>query len=70
MVATNTASLITMRLALCRLISHDADRAAFRILARALAGECELTPDDWRKSRRALVVPADIERRRSAEAED
>jgi hypothetical protein len=26
-----------------------------RLLARALSGECELSPDEWRKSRRALV---------------
>jgi N6-adenosine-specific RNA methylase IME4 len=34
------------------------ERVDFRILARALAGECEpdLTDDEWRKSRRALVA--------------
>jgi hypothetical protein len=31
-------------------------RANFRLLARALNGDCELTPDEWRKSRRALVA--------------
>ena len=30
------------------------DRSDFRILSRAL-GDCELTEDEWRKSRRALV---------------
>ena len=37
------------------LIPHDEDRAAFRLLARGLDGECELTAEEWRKSRRALV---------------
>ena len=32
---------------------HEADD--FRLLGRALAGECGLTPDEWRKSRRALL---------------
>jgi hypothetical protein len=36
------------------LIANSEDRAAFRLLTRALEGECELT-DEWRKSRRALV---------------
>jgi N6-adenosine-specific RNA methylase IME4 len=36
-------------------IPHSEDRAAFRLLARALAGACELTADGWRKSRRSLV---------------
>ncbi len=36
------------------LIAEDS-RADFRLLARALDGECELSPDEWRKSRRALV---------------
>ena len=31
------------------------DRTDFRLLARALANECELTADEWRKSRRSLV---------------
>ena len=34
---------------------NDEQRNYFRILARALANECELTADEWRKSRRALV---------------
>lgn len=33
---------------------HTADRVSFRILAHALNG-CELTEDEWRTSRRALV---------------
>lgn len=33
-----------------------ADKHEFRLLARALGGECWLTADDWRKSRRALVA--------------
>ena len=37
------------------MIPNDQDRANFRLLARALDGECELTADEWRKSRRALV---------------
>lgn len=28
----------------------------FRLLAKALTGECPLTPDEWRRSRRALVA--------------
>lgn len=35
-------------------IAED-DRGAFRLLGRALAGECGLTSDEWRKSRRALL---------------
>jgi N6-adenosine-specific RNA methylase IME4 len=31
------------------------DRSDFRVLARALSGECDLGDDGWRKSRRALV---------------
>ena len=31
------------------------DRRDFRYLARALGGECEITADEWRKSRRSLV---------------
>jgi N6-adenosine-specific RNA methylase IME4 len=38
------------------LIPNKDDRANFRLLARALAGDCELTADEWRKSRRALVA--------------
>ena len=34
---------------------RDGDRADFRIIARALDGECKLEWDEWRKSRRALV---------------
>ena len=37
------------------MIPNDQDRANFRLLARAIDGECELTADEWRKSRRALV---------------
>lgn len=36
-------------------ILRGGDRADFRILARALDHHCELTTDDWRQSRRALV---------------
>ena len=35
-------------------ISRDGDRSDFRILSHAYNG-CELTDDEWRKSRRALV---------------
>ena len=34
---------------------HRERRREFRLLLRALANECELTADEWRKSRRALV---------------
>ncbi len=34
---------------------NDSQRNFFRLLARALANECELTGDEWRKSRCALV---------------
>ncbi len=34
---------------------NDEQRNYFRLLARALANECELTADEWRKSRRALI---------------
>jgi N6-adenosine-specific RNA methylase IME4 len=37
-------------------VYHDPDRQAFRLLARALAGELELDPDGWRRSRRTLVA--------------
>jgi N6-adenosine-specific RNA methylase IME4 len=37
-------------------VEHNKDRTEFRILGRALAGECPLTEDEWRKSRRALVA--------------
>ena len=30
-------------------------RADFRLFARILKGECEVTEDEWRKSRRALI---------------
>lgn len=32
------------------------DRSDFRVLARALDGAADLTPDEWRMSRRALVA--------------
>ncbi len=32
------------------------DRFDFRLLGRALSGECPLTEDEWRKSRRSLVA--------------
>ena len=32
------------------------DREDFRIIARALDGDCDLTDDEWRKSRRALIA--------------
>lgn len=35
---------------------HTANRVDFRLLGRALSGECSLTEDEWRKSRRALVA--------------
>ena len=40
------------------LIPHDVDRLDFRLLARALEGECDppLTDEEWRKSRRALIA--------------
>ena len=38
------------------LIERDGDRLDFRLLARALSGDCQLTDDEWRKSRRALVA--------------
>jgi N6-adenosine-specific RNA methylase IME4 len=34
---------------------NNADGTSFRLLGRALSGDCELTLDEWRKSRRALV---------------
>jgi hypothetical protein len=47
------------------IIPHDEDRAAFRILARALDGECELTPDEWRKMfREATTGNAEGRRRK------
>lgn len=36
--------------------NDGAEAGDFRLLARALDGECELEPDEWRKSRRALVM--------------
>ena len=36
-------------------VSSKDDRADFRILAHALNGKCNLTDDEWRKSRRALI---------------
>jgi hypothetical protein len=38
------------------LIANHTDRMNFRLLGRALSGDCELTADEWRKSRRALVA--------------
>lgn len=38
-----------------RSIPEDS-RSDFRLLAKALSGECGLTEDEWRKSRRALVA--------------
>lgn len=40
--------------------------AEFRTLARALSGECDLEPEEWRRSRRALVAEV---RRRVGKAE-
>ena len=34
-------------------VERDGDRLDFRILARVLNGECPLTDDEWRISRRA-----------------
>ncbi len=36
-------------------VSDKDARSVFRILAHALDGRCALEPDEWRKSRRALV---------------
>jgi N6-adenosine-specific RNA methylase IME4 len=36
-------------------LSRESDGADFRLLAKALSGECPLTEDEWRKSRRALT---------------
>lgn len=36
-------------------ITRDGDRADFRLLGKALGGEVELAPEEWAKSRRALV---------------
>jgi hypothetical protein len=38
-----------------RAILHAQDKEDFRLLARALEGDCYLTLEEWRKSRRALV---------------
>lgn len=35
---------------------EPSDGTDFRLLGRALQGECELEPEEWRKSRRALVM--------------
>ena len=35
---------------------RSGDRVDFRILAKALDGKCDLSKDDWRQSRRALVA--------------
>lgn len=37
-------------------VGRLADRHEFRLLARALRGEIEISSDEWRQSRRALVV--------------
>ena len=37
-------------------VKRDQLRLDFRLLGRALAGECPLTEDEWRKSRRALIA--------------
>jgi hypothetical protein len=37
-----------------KLISQENDCAAYRLLARALDGECELTPDEWRRRAKAI----------------
>jgi hypothetical protein len=37
------------------LISDKDARSDFRYIAKALNGECDLDPEEWRKSRRALV---------------
>ena len=37
-------------------IDRGNDRLDFRLLGRALSGDCTLTEDEWRKSRRALVA--------------
>lgn len=38
------------------LLPRSEDRVHFRLLGRALSGECELSLDEWRKSRRALTA--------------
>lgn len=37
-------------------INHSELREQFRLLGRALSGECPLTEEEWRKTRRALVA--------------
>lgn len=41
---------------LSELISNHTDRMNYRLLGRALTGECKIEPHEWRKSRRALVA--------------
>jgi N6-adenosine-specific RNA methylase IME4 len=36
-------------------LARGGDRRDFRLLGRALSGHCELTEEEWRKTRRALV---------------
>ena len=36
-------------------VPRENDRTYFRIIADALNGKCDLTDDEWRKSRRALI---------------
>jgi N6-adenosine-specific RNA methylase IME4 len=36
-------------------VGRDGDRLDYRLLARALSGDCNLTDEEWQKSRRALV---------------
>ncbi len=43
------------------LIPHDDDRDNFRLLARALGGECEIGAEEWRKSR--CSAPSAMSRR-------
>lgn len=49
-------------------IHRAGDKADFRILARALDGKCELSKDDWRQSRRALVAFIKYQTREDDEA--
>jgi hypothetical protein len=37
-------------------LPNDQTRSDYRLLARALDGQCELTREQWQKSRRALVM--------------
>ena len=37
-------------------VKRNEDRTDFRIIARAVTGECEMTDGDWWKSRRKLVA--------------